>query len=100
MGQSSTGQSTSDFLNSLYGNLGGGNVSSGWSNGNNTGTLDTSVATGVREKYTDILGNGNDKSTIMIYLCGTDLESRSKMATSDLQEMIDAKISEDRKSVV
>ena len=32
--QSITGQSTSDFLNSLYGNLGGGNVSAGWNNGN------------------------------------------------------------------
>ena len=100
IGQSSTGQSTSDFLNSLYGNLGGGNVSSGWSNGNNSGTLDTSVAAGAREKYTDILGNGKDQATIMIYLCGTDLESRSKMATSDLQEMIDAKITDDVNVIV
>ena len=100
IGQSSTGQSASDFLNSLYGNFGGGNVSNGWSNGNNSGTLDTSVAVGAREKYTDILGNGNDKATIMIYLCGTDLESRSKMATSDLQEMIDAKITEDVNVIV
>ena len=95
VGQSTTGQSTSEYLNSLYGNLGGGNVSSGWNNGNNSGALDASVAEGAREKYTDILGNGNDKATIMVYLCGTDLESRSKMATSDLQEMIDADISED-----
>ena len=98
--QSSTGQSTSDFLNSLYGNLGGGNVSSGWNNGNNSGMLDTSVAAGAREKYTNILGDGKDKATLMIYLCGTDLESRSKMATSDLQEMIDAKISEDVNVIV
>lgn len=100
IGQSTTGQSTSDFLNSVYGNLGGGNVSSGWSTGNNSGALDTSVAAGAREKYTDILGDGNDKTTLMIYLCGTDLESRSKMATSDLQEMIDAKISEDINVIV
>lgn len=93
--QSGTGQSTSQYLNSLYGNLGGGSMSNGWNNGNNTGSLDASVAAGAREKFTDILGNGEDKTTIMIYLCGTDLESRSKMATSDLQEMIDAKLSED-----
>ena len=99
-GQSSTGQSTADYLNSVYGNLGGGSISAGWNNGGNIGTLDTSVATGAREKYTDILGNGEDKATIMIYLCGTDLESRSKMATSDLQEMLDATISEDVNVIV
>ena len=77
-GQSSTGQSTADYLNSIYGNLGGGSISNGWNNGGNIGTLDTSVATGAREKYIDILGNGEDKATIMVYLCGTDLESRSK----------------------
>lgn len=100
VGTGTMGQSTSEYLNSLYGNLGGGSISSGWNNGNNTGTLDTSVASGAREKYTDVLGNGNDKVTIMVYLCGTDLESRSKMATSDLQEMIDADLSEDINLIV
>lgn len=99
VGQGFTGQSTSDFLNSVYGNLGGGNISTGWNNHNN-GTLDTSVATGARKKYTDILGNGEDKATLMIYLCGTDLESRSKMATSDLQEMLDATVLEDVNVIV
>ena len=32
--------------------------------------------------------------TILVYLCGTDLESRSKMATSDLQEMLNADLSD------
>lgn len=100
VGQSITGQSTADYLNSIYGNLGGGSISTGWNNGSNNGTLDTSVAAGAREKYTDILGNGEDKATIMVYLCGTDLESRSKMATSDLQEMLDATISEDVNVIV
>ena len=100
VGQTATGQSTAEFLNSLYGNLGGGNVSGGWNHGNSSGTLDTSVAAGAREKYTDILENGSNKATIMIYLCGTDLESRSKMATSDLQEMLDATISEDVNVIV
>lgn len=81
-------------LGSLLGNLGGGSVSSGWDNGSNTGNLDTSVASGTREKYTDIRGNGKDEITLMVYMCGTDLESRSKMATSDLQEMLDADISD------
>lgn len=98
--QNTTPQSTQEFLNFLYGNLGGGNVSGGWNSGSNQGALDTSVAAGAREKYTQIYEDGSDKTTIMIYLCGTDLESRSKMATSDLQEMIDAKISEDVNVIV
>ena len=100
--QQSSGQGGSSYidLSSLYGNLSGGNVSSGWSIGDNTSNLDTSVAAGSREKYTEIYGNGKDKATIMVYLCGTDLESRSKMATSDLQEMIDATISENVNLIV
>ena len=90
----STVNSQSIDLSSYWGNLGGGNVSSGWDNGTNTGSLDTSVIDSAREKYTEIIGNGNDEVTLMIYLCGTDLESRSKMATSDLQEMINANLAE------
>ena len=81
-------------LGTLLGNLGGGAVSTGWDSGSNAGTLDTSVAGGAREKYTEILGGGKDEMTIMVYLCGTDLESRSQMATSDLQEMLDADLSD------
>lgn len=80
-------------LDSLLGNLGGGTVSTGWDSGSNANTLDTSVADGAREKYTRILGSGKDEMTVLVYLCGTDLESRSAMATSDLQEMIDADLS-------
>ncbi len=77
-----------------YGNLGGGSISSGWDNGSNAGTLDTTTVSGARDKYTTVYGNGQDKMTLMVYLCGTDLESRSKMATMDLQEMINADLSE------
>ena len=100
--QQSVGQGGSQYkdLSSLYGNLSGGNVSSGWNSGANTGSLDTAVAEGARDKYTKIMGKGEDKATVMVYLCGTDLESRSKMATSDLQEMIDAPISEDINVIV
>lgn len=82
-------------LSQHFENLGGGSVSNGWDGVCNTGSLNTLVDGGAREKYTKILGNGNDEVTLMIYLCGTDLESRSKMATSDIQEMIAADISED-----
>ena len=65
-------------------------MSSGWDNPANTGRLDTSVAKGAREKYTKLLGNGRDTATIMVYMCGTDLESRNGMGTADLKEMLAA----------
>lgn len=92
--------SYSGSMNSLWGNLGGGSISTGWDNGSNTAVLNTSVDACARDKYTDIIGNGRDEVTIMVYLCGTDLESRSKMATSDLQEMIAADISDNVNLIV
>lgn len=71
-----------DFLN--YG------MQSSWKPA--AGRLDTSVAPGSREKYTDILGDGRDVVTVMVYMCGTDLESKSGMATADLKEMLEADI--------
>ena len=55
-----------------------------------TGTLNRKVAAGSRDKYTTVLGGGRDKVTVMVYVCGADLESRSGMATRDLQEMANA----------
>lgn len=78
-------------LSSLLAGLGGGSVSSGWQTAANTGRLDTTVAPGAREKYTRLLGGGRDTVTIMVYMCGTDLESRSGMGTADLQEMLAAR---------
>ncbi len=77
------------------GGLNSGAVSSGWQGQANTGRLDTSVAPGAREKYTELLGNGRDTATIMVYMCGTDLESRSSMGTYDLQEMLNAKFGDE-----
>ena len=83
----SSGDSSFNHYTSSYG--GNGSLSSGWSGENATQTtLDATVASGSREKFTKIKGNGKDIVTIMVYLCGTDLESRSGMGTSDLQEMI------------
>lgn len=71
-----------------------GTSSGGWLEGSNTGKLNTSVDPSAREKRTDILGGGKDTVTIMVYMCGTDLESRSGMATKDLQEMLNATLSD------
>ena len=55
---------------------------------------DYTVAPAARDRYTTLQGNGNDTATIMVYMCGADLESKSGMGTSDLQEMLNATISD------
>ena len=62
--------------------------------------LDTTVASGSRNKYTSIKGNGRDTVTILVYMCGTDLESRHGMASSDLSEMAKATLSDNVKIIV
>ena len=96
----STGTSTGSGMSSMLGSLlgggyspymgasGGGNAA--WSGDNNTGKLNTSVDSKARAKRTVIKGGGEDVVTIMVYMCGADLESRSGMASRDLQEMLSA----------
>ena len=61
---------------------------------NVTAAVSETVADGARDKFTAIRGKGKDTVTIMVYMCGTDLESRSGMATKDLLEMTRATISD------
>ncbi|MBP5225559.1 MAG: peptidase C11 [Lachnospiraceae bacterium] len=87
------GGSGSSSYNYNTGSAGTTQVSAnGWSSAKNTGTLDTSVASGTRAKYTQIKGRGRDVFTIMVYMCGTDLESKYGMGTADLQEMLKATV--------
>ncbi len=51
------------------------------------------VQASVRDKRVTPLGGGKDTVTVMIYMCGTDLESKYGMATSDLSEMVKANLS-------
>ncbi len=62
--------------------------------------LDMNVDPSARAKYTSIVGQGADVVTIMVYLCGTDLESRSGMGTADLQEMAAATLSDNVNLIV
>ncbi len=55
---------------------------------------DLSVSSRARDKRVVLRGNGEDTVTIMIYMCGTDLESKYGMASKDLQEMMSADISD------
>ena len=69
-------------------------VSNSWGTDSNIAKLDTSVAAGAREKFTAIKGSGQDTVTLMVYMCGTDLESKYGMATKDLMEMASASSSD------
>ncbi len=98
--QSSGSQSAGSAMSMLGSLLGGyssssySGMSSGagaaWSGDANTGRLNTNVAAAARPKRTVIKGGGQDTVTIMVYMCGADLESRSGMASRDLQEMLQA----------
>ncbi len=103
-GSTNPGAGTSDSGGGLLGGLGAlfntGTTSSGWELGSNTGKLNKSVDSQARDKRTQILGKGKDEVTIMVYMCGTDLESRSGMATSDLQEMLAADLGDNVNLIV
>ncbi len=71
----------------------GGGTYDGWyDEDSNNGKLNTEVSSEAREKFTTIKGNGNDVFTIMVYMCGADLESNAAAATKDLNEMINATV--------
>ncbi|MBQ6216995.1 MAG: hypothetical protein IJK53_06375 [Erysipelotrichaceae bacterium] len=74
--------------------------SSNWQLTNNVGKLDSSVVDGVRAKRTKILGNQKDNVTIMVYMCGSDLESQAAMGVYDLQEMASARIADNVNVIV
>ena len=103
MGSGSSGAGSSSFAgNSQTPSIAGlssplfasvSSTSSQWGSDRNTGILDRSVSPDARDKYTNILGNGKDVVTIMVYMCGTDLESKGGMATNDLMEMAAATLS-------
>lgn len=51
------------------------------------GSVNYNVASGSRDKRTAIMGSNSDSVTIMVYMCGTDLESKHGMASADMEEM-------------
>ncbi|MBQ1483070.1 MAG: hypothetical protein IIZ28_05805 [Erysipelotrichaceae bacterium] len=74
--------------------------SSNWQLTSNIGKLDSAVASGVRAKRTKILGNQKDTVTIMVYMCGSDLESQAAMGVYDLQEMASSRIADNVNLIV
>ena len=74
--------------------------SSNWQLSSNVGKLDLAVQPGVRAKRTNIMGSQRDTVTIMVYMCGSDLESQAAMGVRDLQEMANAKIADNVNLIV
>ena len=67
---------------------------------NNTPEADLTVSSKARDKYTVLRGGNNDTVTILVYMCGADLESQNGMGTADLKEMLNATISEKMNLIV
>ena len=91
---SASSGSGSGSLNGAIGNILGGSSSTGWSDSSNSAQVNNTVASGIRDRYTEMLGGGRDEITIMVYMCGADLESKSAMATKDIMEMTKATLSD------
>jgi hypothetical protein len=53
-----------------------------------------------RSSRTAIRGDGSDVCTIMVFMCGTDLESEYGMATADLNEMLYATVGDQIQIIV
>ncbi|MDO4175947.1 MAG: clostripain-related cysteine peptidase [Bacillota bacterium] len=95
-------------LSNLFGGSGdyqqnldyGSGTYDGWYESANTAELNTEVSPLARDKFTTIKGNGEDEVTVMVYMCGTDLESNQAMATKDLNEMISADIGDNVNLIV
>ena len=58
------------------------------------------MAPGARAKFTKLKGSGKDTVTLMIYMCGTDLESQNGMASRDLKEMANASFGDNVRVIV
>lgn len=72
-----------------------------WESPENTTARETAIKNGaVREKFITPIGNNQDKVTVMIYMCGSDLESEDGTATLDLREMMSATLSDNVNVVV
>ena len=90
-GQSGIGGTASSGASPVYSSGGGGA---------NYTAVDRSVASGSRARYTTLKGGGKDTVTVLVYMCGADLESKSAMATKDLQEMLAANFGGKAKPVI
>ncbi len=104
----STSQTQPSLDPSLSNGGSSGNTNTTPSNPSSTGnetaptsdpSTQTPVSTGsVRDHY--YTPNADDSVTVMVYMCGTDLESKYSMGTSDLVEMANATIADNVNIIV
>ncbi len=59
---------------------------------------DRTVASAARDKYVNT--EDAETVTVMVYICGADLESKSGMATKDLEEMVSASLNDNIRVIV
>jgi len=57
-------------------------------------TFSDTASSGQRDYRVQPVGNGEDIVTVMLYLCGSDLESEGGAATTDINEILYANISD------
>ena len=62
--------------------------------------VDYTVSRLARDKRVTPVGDGEDIVNVMVYMCGTDLESKYGMATKDLKEMMNAQIADNVNLIV
>lgn len=94
-------------LSGLLGGLGGGDTADlgtsptyTYTPGATGGAVDASVSNRARDKRVSLAGDGSDTTTILVYMCGTDLESSGGFATKDLQEMAAAELGDNVRLLV
>ncbi len=93
---SSSNNASYDFSGgSLLSSVTGGNAQNQYftsTSQENSTQADTTVAASARSKFTTIKGSKKDTVTILVYMCGTDLESQNGMATADIKEMLNSNV--------
>lgn len=101
----STDSSSSGSVTDLLGSLLGGSATTGQISAvsgsdpvYSAHEPDQTVSSAARERYVDV--SAAKTVTVMVYMCGTDLESEGGMATSDLQEMVSATLSDNVRVIV
>ena len=90
----------SGFLSGLLGGGGGESGSGHIDTSASYSKVDYSVDPAARAKRVTPVGNGEDIVNVMIYMCGTDLESKHGMASADLDEMMKSKIGDNVNVIV
>jgi hypothetical protein len=65
-----------------------------------SGAATTANSSGRRSYRTALKGDGTDTATVMVYMCGANLESEDGAATADMKEMLDADLNDNVNVIV